>query len=188
MNGITRHVRTGKTIHWFPVAEPINPAKVLKREDVVEDFENFTLPIVAGVPWIQTHSVNNELSVVYLATQTRSVLSGIYDEDTYGLNINCYPIKGHLKKCVTIPTKGSTLEGLTGKCVCVACVKKVAEDAEEEGKDIVRQVNQQLGGNAILVTTHPKFGNTEEMQGKRLGVNGMMTDKKVQWRWSYHDN
>ena len=101
---------------------------------------------------MQTHSISSELSVIYLMTQRGNLLSGIYDEELFGIDIRCYPLKGHNKKCMIIPIHGQELSSLTDKCVCLDCLRTIASRAERKRKDVVKYIDKRLLGNTSIVT------------------------------------
>ena len=105
---------------------------------------------------MQTHSISSELSVIYLMTQRRNLLSGIQDEELFGIDIKCYPLKGHNKRCMIIPIHGQELSSLTDKCVCLDCLRATASRAERKGKDTVKYIDKKLLGNNSIVTVRAR--------------------------------
>ena len=147
-----RHVKTGKTLLEFPScpsAERVTDYGLQGRED--QDTTVKT-PIIGGVVQMQTHSISSELSVIYLMTQRRNLLSGIYDEDLFGIDIKCYPLKGHNKRCMIIPIHGQKLSSLTDRCVCLDCLGTTARRAESKRKDVVKYIDRKLLGHTSIVT------------------------------------
>ena len=112
---------------------------------------------------MQTHSISSELSVIYLMTQRRNLLSGIYDEELFGIDIKCYPLKGHNKRCMMIPIHGQKLKSLTDKCVCLECLGAAASRAEKKGKDPVNYIDRKLLGNTSIVTVRARVVTTGGM-------------------------
>ena len=101
---------------------------------------------------MQTHLISGELSVIYLMTQRRNTLGGIYEEELFDIDIKCYPLKGHNKRCMIIPIHGQKLSSLTDKCVCLDCLRTIASRAERKRKDVVTYIDRKLLGNTRIVT------------------------------------
>ena len=113
-----------------------------------------TVPVVAKAACLQTCSISEELCVLYLPTQKGNLLSGVYDSDIFGIDIRCYPLKEHTKRCLVVPIRGKQLVGLTGKCVCRGCIGESVEKARKQEKDIVKYVQNELIGVINIRTTH----------------------------------
>ena len=147
-----RHVKTGKTLLEFPVCPPLERVSDYVLQCRKERDTEEKVATIGGAVQMQTHSVSRELSVIYLLTQKRNLLSGIYDEDTFGIDIKCYPLKGHFKRCMIIPIHGKKLSSLTDKCVCLGCLVTAARRAESQRKDVVEYINRKLLGHNSIVT------------------------------------
>ena len=150
--GTSQHVKTGKTLLEFPVCPPSERVSeyVLqcnKKQDMDKKVTN-----IGGIVQMQCHSMSKGLSVIYLLTQKRNLLSGIYDEDIFGIDMKCYPLKGHEKRCMIIPIHGQQLSSLTDKCVCLECLDAAVRRAESQGKDVEQYINKRLLGRYNLVT------------------------------------
>ena len=147
-----RHVKTGKTLLEFPACPPLKRVSDYVLQCREERDTAVKAPTIGGAVQMQTHSISSELSVIYLLTQRRNLLSGIYDEDTFGIDIKCYPLKGHGKQCMIIPIHGQKLSSLTDKCVCLECLDIAARRAESQRKDVVKYINRKLLGHTSIVT------------------------------------
>ena len=150
---IQRQVKTGKTLQEFPIHHPEDRVADYVWQCPEDRYKQLQTPIVAGAAYLQTHSITRDLSVLYLLTQRGNLLSGVYDSDTFGIDIKCYPLKEHTKRCLVVPIHGSQLVGLTGKCVCVGCILESTERARKQRKDIVKYVSHELLGVASITTT-----------------------------------
>lgn len=144
-----RHVKAGKTLLEFPVYDSLERVSdyVFKCQE-----ERLKAPVVGGAVYMQTHSITRELSIIYLLTQKRNLLSGIYDEDTFDVDIRCHPLKEHTKRCMIVPIHGRKLRSLTDKCVCLGCLTIAARKAEKQRKDVVKYISEELLG-PISITT-----------------------------------
>ena len=147
-----RHVKTGKTLLEFPVCNPLERVSDYVLQCNKERDTAFKAPAIGGAVQMQTHSITRELSIIYLLTQKRNLLSGIYDEDTFGMDIKCYPLKEHIKRCMIVPIHGKKLISLTDKCVCLECLATAASRAESQRKDVVKYINRELLGHTSIVT------------------------------------
>ena len=147
-----RHVKTGKTLLEFPSCPPVERVTDYGLQGRADQDAIVKAPIIGGAVQMQTHSISSELSVIYLMTQRRNLLSGIYDEELFGIDIKCYPLKGHNKRCMIIPIHGQKLSSLTDKCVCLDCLSTIASRAERKRKDAVKYIDRKLLGNTSIVT------------------------------------
>ena len=147
-----RHVKTGKTLLEFPVCNPLERVSDYVLQCHEERDKALRAPVVGGAVHMQTHSITRELSIIYLLTQKRNLLSGIYDEDTFGMDIKCYPLKEHTKRCMIVPIHGRKLISLTDKCVCLSCLATAARRAESQRKDVVKYISEELLGPTSIIT------------------------------------
>ena len=157
------HVKAGKTLLEYSRCPPVERATdyILPGGDDRDAIA--ATPVIGGAVQMQTHSISSELSVIYLMTQQRNLLSGIYDEELFGIDIKCYPLKGHNKRCMMIPIHGQKLKSLTDKCVCLACLGAAASRAEKKGKDPIKYIDRKLLGNTSIVTVKARVVTTEGM-------------------------
>ena len=147
-----RHVKTGKTLLEYPSCPPVERVTDYGLQGRADQDAIVKAPITGGAVQMQTHSISSELSVIYLMTQRGNSLSGIYDEELFGIDIKCYPLEGHNKKCMIIPIHGQKLSSLTDKCVCLDCLRAITSRAERKGKDVVKYIDKKLLGNTSIVT------------------------------------
>ena len=136
--------KTGKTLLEFPVCNTLERVSDYVLQCHEERDKALRAPAVGGAVHMQTHSITRELSIIYLMTQKRNLLSGIYDEDTFGIDIKCYPLKEHSKRCMIVPIYGKKLISLTDKCVCLGCLATAARRAESQRKDVVKYISEEL--------------------------------------------
>ena len=147
-----RHVKTGKTLLEYPNCLPVEREIDYGVQGRADQDAIVKAPIIGGAVQMQTHSISSELSVIYLMTQRRNSFSGIYDDELFGIDIKCYPLKGHNGKCMIIPVHGQKLSSLTDKCVCLDCLRTIASRAERKRKDTVKYIDRKLLGNTTIVT------------------------------------
>ena len=147
-----RHVKTGKTLLEYPSCPPVERVTDYGVQGSTDQDAAVKAPIIGRAVQMQTHSISKELSVIYLMTQRGNLLSSIYDEELFGIDIRCYPLKGHNKKCMIIPIHGQKLSSLTDNCVCLDCLRTIASRAERKRTDVVKYIDRKLLGNTSIVT------------------------------------
>ena len=115
-----RHVKTGKTLLEFPVSDPMERVDEYIRQCHSEQNEWYDMPVVAGATCMQSYAVSKDLSVVYLLIQQRkrNVASEINNGETFGINIKCFPVGEHNRKCIVMPMF-KTKELVLPASVCV---------------------------------------------------------------------
>ena len=103
-----------------------------------------TIPTTIEVANLSTYRINNEYSVLYLPT-----IEGSYDTRTdhvkgFELKIQAQPFSPSDGQCIVMPTQGHTSKGLTNKCVCLGCIRKVVSRTGRDTKETIREVLREL--------------------------------------------
>lgn len=100
---------------------------------------------------VQYATVNEKVSVVYLPVQYRiNSFWGDANDDAFVLQIATHPTGPENKKCLVMPVLQdpyagiSQMRGLTGECVCLGCIAGILHQAENEQKDPIQTVLNQL--------------------------------------------
>ena len=82
--GTNRHVKTGKTLLEYSSGSPVDRVIDYGLPGSADRDAIVKTPIIGEAVQMQTHSITSELSVIYLMTQRRNLLSGIQDEGSLG--------------------------------------------------------------------------------------------------------
>ena len=103
-----------------------------------------TNPATIEVSALSTYRVNNEYSVLYLPT-----VVGSYDPRAdyvkgFELKIEAKPFSVRDGQCIVMPTQGESSKGLTSKCVCLGCIRKVISSTRKKTNDTIGEVLKEL--------------------------------------------
>jgi len=101
-------------------------------------------PATVEVRALSTYRINNEYSVLYLPT-----VEGSYDPRAdhvkgFELKIEAKPFSIRDGQCIVMPTQGESSKGLTSKCVCLGCIRKVISSTRRKTNDIIGEVLREL--------------------------------------------
>ena len=101
-------------------------------------------PVSIEVAGFRTYRVNNKYSVLYLPTVVGSYDTRADCVKGFELKVDLQSFRPNEGQCIIMPTQGYTAKGLTDKCACLGCIRKIISCAEKEERDAITEVLQQL--------------------------------------------
>ena len=103
-----------------------------------------TIPATIEIANFNTYRVNNEYSVLYLPTTEGSYDARNEHVKGFELKIQAQPFNYSDGQCIIMPTQGLSSKGLTNKCVCLGCIRKVLCGARRKTEDTIKEVLREL--------------------------------------------
>ena len=102
------------------------------------------IPATIEIANFNSYRVNNEYSVLYLPTTEGSYDARNEHVKGFELKIQAQPFSDSDGQCIIMPTQGLTSKGLTNKCVCLRCIRKVICDAKKKTENVITEVLREL--------------------------------------------